>query len=150
MGKVKSSQNFKKEKERECWQNYLVSGFQRLLEFWIPDLERTLWQTGVMSLEGKPTDTSHNRGEAWVLRPNEDHFGQCPSRGMLGLSPRPFLMLETIQGEKKKFWCTHKNMSMYQLQKKTNNTQQAQSLDVREWSTAKIKLMPQGQRNRPH
>ena len=52
----------KKEKERECWQ--MIFSFRRLLESWIPDLEKPLWQTGVMSLEGETIDTSNNRGEA--------------------------------------------------------------------------------------
>jgi len=58
MGKVK----IKNEKERECWLR-IILGFRRL-ESWIPDLEKPLWQTGVMSLEGETTNTSHNRGEA--------------------------------------------------------------------------------------
>ena len=147
MGKVKSSQKSRKRMRESTGKWYSV--FEGCWNpSWVPDLERPLWQTGVMSLEGETTDTSHNRGEAWFLRPNEDHFGQCPSRGMLGLSPRPFDAGNHSRGKEEILMHTHKKKC--QCTHCKNNTQQAQSLDVREWSTAKIKLMPQGQRDRPH
>ena len=98
-------------------------------------------------LKGRP-QTPATTGE------KHDSWGQMRTilanaqAGECLVSVQDHLMLETIQGGKKKFWCTHTKKCQSTHCK--NNTQQAQSLDVREWSTAKIKLMPQGQRDRLH
>ena len=141
MGKVNSSQipQERKRRKRVADKN---TGFwvSKVQEFQIPDLERSLWQTGVMPPEGEPTNTSHNRGEAGILGPHGEHVGHCPSRGMLGLT-EAILMLETISRGKKRIWSTHKNMSMYYLQQNFPKSPESECL---EWSTAKIKFVPQG------
>ena len=141
---VKSSQKLQeRERERE-------SSWMKIAGFWVPKvhfsgLERPLWQTGVMSPEGEPTYTSHNEGEAGILGPHGEHVGHCPSRRMLGLT-ETILMLKTISRGKKRIWSTHKNMSMYYLQQNFPKSPESECL---EWSTAKIKFVPQGQSNRP-
>ena len=62
-------------------------------------------------------------------------------------SQRPFWCWKPFQGEKRR---SEAHTKTCQCTICNNNFQQAQSLDVKEWSTAKIKLVPQGQRDRPH
>ena len=71
----------------------------------------------------------------------------CPTRQTLELTSTNFWSWKLFNMGMTDFCDQPKNFFNVSS---ANHTQQAQSLDVKEWSTAKNKLVPQGQWNRPH
>ena len=74
-------------------------------------------------------DSSQTRGDTTILRPNGDHFGQLERRAPGGPFLNVLLKLDFIRGMTD--FCDQPKNFFFNVSS-ANNTQQAQSLDVRE------------------
>ena len=88
------------------------------------------------------------QGRSMIPEAKWGPFWPMPKQGNAWSQSKTIWCWKPFNRERRTFGAhTQKNVNVLAAKTKT---QQAQSLDVREWSTVKNKLMPQGQRDRPH